>query len=289
MSTPQDEPHDPSEQELGTGEEAESPEPAPSPESPPERRGLARVVTVLGLLVIVFHFTLTAVYINPVSVIGLRWRVTVTDYLEPLFRQRWSLFAPNPPMLDRRLDYQCEVDGDEGLWLSRSDDLLETHARWRFSPAARLRRLETAAVVATVGSQDEIMDQLVAAQDEADEQAREQVQDMLAHRVAASIVSSETAYRLVLAYCREDLGHDPDRMRYRIVTTEIKPYSERDTPGESEPKGMNMPWLGPDEFDTLAVRANEYLEVYEQQKQQAKSEAAELAAATAGEGVEDNG
>lgn len=232
-------------------------------------RTVPRALAAAGLLFLTVHFVFTAIYINPISVIGLAWRVPITAYLEPLFRQRWSLFAPDPPMLDRRLDYQCEVDGQSSEWVSRSEDLLETHARWRFSPAARLRRLETAAIVATVGSADLVFNELLASQDDASDEQRERVEDMFAQRVAASIVSSETAYRLVLAYCREDLGRDPDRMRYRVVTQDITPYSLRNDPdGASEPQGMTLPWLGPDEFNTLELRAQEYLAVYEQQKRE---------------------
>jgi hypothetical protein len=240
--------------------------------TPPEYRRLSRVITALGLVFLVVHFTFTTIYLNPVSVIGLAWREPVNSYLEPLFRQRWSLFAPDPPMLDRRLDYQCEVDGEHGEWLSRSEDLLATHARWRFSPAARLRRLETAAIVATVGSADVIVTELLAAQDNASEEQRERVEDLLAHRLAASVVASETGYRLVLAYCREDLGSDPDRMRYRIVTSSVTPYSDRNDPSKAdEPRAMTLPWLPPDGFDTLELRAREYLDTYEQQKQERKA------------------
>nr|WP_255216322.1 DUF5819 family protein [Pseudenhygromyxa sp. WMMC2535] len=275
-----------------TAESAPDPAPAPAPAPCEPRPPLPRIVTCLGLLALAFHFTVTAIYINPISVIGLAWSTEINAYLEPLFRQRWSLFAPNPPMLDRRLDYQCEVDGRPGEWLSRSEGLLETHARRRFSPAARLRRLETAAIVATVGSQDLMLEQLVAAQDDASEETRGRVQDALAQRVAASIVSSETAYRLVLAYCRQDLGHDPERMRYRVVTSAIKPFSERESPTLSEAKGMTMPWLAPDEFDVLEQRAIEYLEVYEQQKRaeaerQPDSPTPEAASA-ASEGAQDH-
>lgn len=227
-------------------------------------RVIARVVAVSGVLLLTGHFVATAVYINPIAVVGLAWHAPIAEYLEPLFRQRWSLFAPDPPMLDRRLDYQCEIDG---TWLSRSEQLMATHARWRLGPAASLHRLESAAIVASVGAQDPILDELLATADQASPEQRERIDRLLAERVATSIVTSETAYRLILAYCDEELGRRPDRMRYRIVTSDVVPYSQRNSPTtDTRPRAMTMPWLGSNEIDSLELRARQYLDTYEQQK-----------------------
>jgi hypothetical protein len=256
-----------------------------APSTPSERepdRRLPRVIATLGLLFLVFHFSFTLLYLNPISVVGLAWRKPVIGYLEPLFRQRWSLFAPDPPLLDRRIDYQCDVGGKVGEWVSRSEDLLHTHARTRLGPAGPLRRLETAAVVASVGSQDEVLAELVAAQEEASDDQREQLEDLLAQRAASAIRESEVGYRLVLSYCRADHGRDPDYLRYRIVTTNITPFSHRnDESHVEEPKAMVLPWLAPDEFDQLEQRAVEYMQLYQQQKQDRAAEAQAGAQATA--------
>jgi hypothetical protein len=76
------------------------------------------------------------------------------------------------------------------------------------------------AIVASVGAHDRILDELLASPEQ-----RERIDRLLAERVAASIVTSETAYRLILAYCDEEFGRRPDRMRYRIVTSDVVPYS----------------------------------------------------------------
>lgn len=220
----------------------------------------ARLLAAVGLLLIAVHFMLTAVYLNPVSVIGLAWQRPSAAYLEPLLRQRWALFAPDPPLVDRRLDYQCE----RGPWHSRSDVLLETHARRRFGPAGRLRRLETAAIVATVGAHDPILDALLTSQVHASDEQRERIEQLLAQRAATSIATRETAYRLILAYCREQLGRDPLRMRYRIVTRRITPFSRRNAgSADTESSAVTLPWLAPDELDSLEHRAAEALEAYE--------------------------
>lgn len=240
-------------------------------------RLVPRILVGLVLTLMTGHFVMTALYINPVSVAALQYQYEISSYMEPLFRQRWSLFAPNPPLLNRRLDYQCQTDGQEGEWISRSEELIKTHARRRFSPASRMRRVETAAIAATVGSEDPMMTTLLEAQDKADEAQRQLVEDAFARRYAATIRSSRMAYQLVYAYCYEDLGRAPERLRYRIVTQPVPPFSIRNTPEKNEdPKSMTAQWLAPDEFDTLEDRAKEFIALYEKQKAE-KAELAEAA------------
>jgi hypothetical protein len=224
-------------------------------------RALPRVIAACGLALLACHFLATALYLNPLSVVGLAWHEPVHAYMEPLFRQRWSLFAPDPPMVDHRLDYQCEVDGQPGAWLSHSEELLRAHARWRVGPAASLRRLESAAIVATIGAHDPVLDQLLTAY--ADDEAHDRAwsEDLLAERIAATIRTSETAYRLVHAYCVEQLGRDPDRIRYRIITHDVVSYSQRNNAGEATPRATTQPWLGIGE-----ARATAYLDAYARQK-----------------------
>ncbi|MFV8750026.1 DUF5819 family protein [Nannocystaceae bacterium ST9] len=226
-----------------------------------------RALTVACLAVLTVHFTITAVYLNSVSVVGLHWRNEALAYLEPLFRQRWTLFAPDPPLLDRRLDYQCDRDGVETEWLSRGDELLESHAGRRFGPAGRLRRIEQAAVLATLGGQDVLLDQLIASLDEAPPEQRDAINDLIAHKVAENIASSRTAYHLIWHYCRQDGVGEVDRIRYRIVTRKITPYSYRNDPDHvEEPTAVSVPWLRPAEIEDLDVRAREYLDLYFEQK-----------------------
>lgn len=228
---------------------------------------MARVTAIGGLVLVIGHFVATILYLNPISVIGLDYHAPVAGYLDPLFRQRWSLFAPDPPLQDRRLDYQCELDGVASPWATRTDALMRAHARWRVGPAASLHRLESAAVVASVGMHDPVFEQLVASADQATTEQQRHLEQLMVERVASTIVTSETAYRLISAYCIEDLGQVPDRMRYRIVTSDVIPYSARNSANvDTHPRAMTLPWLGPDEYGSLEARAIEYLEAYEQQR-----------------------
>lgn len=60
------------------------------------------------------HFACTAVYLAPVSALKAQLYPHVAAYLLPLFRQRWSLFAPDPDGTTKYLQVACTYEGPEG-------------------------------------------------------------------------------------------------------------------------------------------------------------------------------
>lgn len=227
-----------------------------------EGRWIHRTVGVVGMLALALHFTLTIIYLHPISVVGLGTRDWVTSYMEPYFQQRWTLFAPDPPLDDRRLDYQCELDGEVGPWTSRSEGLLRTHARFRFGPAGRMRRHEQAAMSAVVGVHDSVIDEIIAAKGEASERQRELIDLRMAQQTALRIQGGMITYELVADYCREERG-EPDAVRFRLVTRPIAPYSSRNDPSWSaEPEVFVSPWLAPADFASLDEQAQRYMRDY---------------------------
>ena len=67
-----------------------------------EARTVAAVSCVL-LVLLAWHFAMTFLLLAPPNPISLRHAGLVETYMFPLFRQNWSLFAPNP------------IDEDQGL------------------------------------------------------------------------------------------------------------------------------------------------------------------------------
>lgn len=221
-----------------------------------------RSVGIAGLLALALHFTLTLLYLHPISVVGLGSRDAVTQYMEPYFQQRWTLFAPDPPLDDRRLDYQCEFDGEITAWTSRTAGLLRTHARFRVGPAARMRRYEQAAMSAVVGVHDSVIDEIIQAKDEAPEHQRELIDLRIAQHTALRIQGGMITYELVADYCREEQG-EPDAVRFRLVTEPIAPFSSRNDPSWSAESDVFVsPWLAPADFASLDEQAQRYMRDY---------------------------
>ncbi|MFV8756546.1 DUF5819 family protein [Nannocystaceae bacterium ST9] len=198
-------------------------------------------------------------------------RPWVVRYMEPYFMQKWTLFAPDPPLMNRRIDYQCELAGEAGPWKSRTNAMLETHARSRFGPVGRFRRHEQATMIAAVGSHDSVVEQLIAHEAQAPDSKREQLEDLLAQQNAARIQGSRVTYELMADYCREEQG-DVDRVRFRVTTEAIAPYSHRNDPSwQPTPEVMLAEWLAPEEFDGLEAKAVEYIEAYRAGKREASA------------------
>lgn len=219
-----------------------------------------RIVGIVGSMLLVIHFVMTALFLNPVSVVGLSSYARVVAYMEPYFHQRWTLFAPDPPLANRWVDYQCEVDGVSHAWVNRTRPLLDAHARSRFGPANRMRRNEQAAVMAIAGVQDAVLDEVIAHKERASDDRRALVELRVARETAERILGSRKLYELVADYCREDHQVEPARVRFRLITESIAPYSHRYdadwTPGREL---FTSPWLAPGDFDDLEQQARDYM------------------------------
>jgi hypothetical protein len=91
--------------------------------------------TALGLAICVpLHFAVLLLVQVPVPVLPAEARRAAMAYTDPIFRQSWWLFAPNPPAFDRALfvrgvyevpDGQGQREARETPWLALSDPLLQ--------------------------------------------------------------------------------------------------------------------------------------------------------------------
>jgi uncharacterized protein DUF5819 len=94
---------------------------------------------------LIFHFALTAVYLAPVSTLKARLYPSVLTYMDPYFRQRWSLFAPDPNGRTRYLQIACKVreqDGSltESAFYNVTQRFLDTTWSTRIGPGFRVQR-----------------------------------------------------------------------------------------------------------------------------------------------------
>lgn len=236
-----------------------------------QRGRRAWTVGLLGLLVA--HFAATVLYLHPISIVGLHYRHWVVDYMEPLFRQRWSLFAPDPPLRDHNLDYQCEGDDPEGSWRTRSEVLLAQNATFRVGPAGRLRRLEQGAIGSALGIADPVLTELDAASENAPEDFKTRVELLKEATMAQRLLGQQVMYRLVQHYCAEETGHEEGRVRYRVVEHAIVPYSKRNAEDwEDEARVHLGPWLSTSEIAEIPENVRAYLDERERELARAAEE-----------------
>jgi len=88
---------------------------------------------LVGLFVI--HFVFTGIYVLPPKYFPKWIHQVVTGYMTPVFHQAWHLFAPDPPLKEKSLQYK--VKGQEGWsgWIDPTSELLLAHDRWRLGNA----------------------------------------------------------------------------------------------------------------------------------------------------------
>lgn len=87
---------------------------------------------LIGLLL--WHFTMTLVYISPRNFFYPVVNTMSDAYMLPFFHQSWSLFAPDPPRYEKSLQYKVKENDEWKDWVDPGSALLIKHNAWRLSP-----------------------------------------------------------------------------------------------------------------------------------------------------------
>ena len=190
----------------------------------------------------------------PLSIVGIHFGKTAHRYIVPLFQQRWSLFAPDPPLRNVFLHFQCEQTGGKtSPWLDRASVLQHEHASYRFTPEAYLFRVDRAAVMTAVGSKDEVFETVLEKVEQSgDDSLLSRMQEASEARDRFRLVQQRFVYRLVAEHCRSAVGEDVRSVRPRIVFQDIPKYSHRyDDPADQPATRIDFPWVAVDAIASL--------------------------------------
>lgn len=189
---------------------------------------LVRILTISLLGALAIHFVLITVAMMPLSILGVRHGDLARVYVDPILTQQWTLFAPDPPQSNTRLQFQCRTRRGIGGWLDLASSLQAEHARTRISPTAYLFRLERAAVFAALGVHDPVIAELTEKANERDDEALKALaREMEALREQQLESQREFLYRLVEHHCAQVEGDDVLAVRARVTFEAIPKYSER--------------------------------------------------------------
>jgi hypothetical protein len=207
----------------------------------------ARSAVAAGLIVVLLvHFAMTILYLTPMNPVRLRLSSAVTWFMEPWFRQRWDLFAPEPVVASRYVWFACRyTDGSgrtivESPWYDMTRPLVERKQRYKITPADRLHRAVQAATSLTFGMRRPLHDRLRKHPDA--------FQEMLERIDAAdrrrSALGQHVLARLASAHCDAALGAGRTReVRCRVVTVSLPPFSRRREPDTaSQARVHELPW-----------------------------------------------
>lgn len=184
------------------------------------RRVVPRVFAVLSIVWIVFHYLIVALHVLPRNPVSVLHSELIRSYVEPVFVQRWSLFAPSPPLANDRYLLQVSVR-------SRSTSL-EHLTDWFDVATPLLRRLHKNPL-SPATFQYRVLEKVYRASAELEERRRaspayEFTESDLEDRAALRRLLTVLANRLL----SDSRSHDVLAMRARVVREPIPPVSEYD-------------------------------------------------------------
>lgn len=84
------------------------------------------------------HLLMTALYLAPINPMTNSYANLVHSYMEPLFSQNWSLFAPDPAKSSLQLWYRCTNEQNASSWMDPISPLVQDHQRTRFTFRGKL-------------------------------------------------------------------------------------------------------------------------------------------------------
>ena len=73
----------------------------------------ATIVGGLGILFVIFHLCMLAIYHGPPSITKLKAGQFAKAYIDPLLGQNWHLFSPNPGISHSILSVRCKNTGED--------------------------------------------------------------------------------------------------------------------------------------------------------------------------------
>lgn len=115
---------------------------------------------IVLLVVLVFHFSIILLSVIPFNPITHKTNNIVYSYIDPLFTQTWTLFAPDPIHTNEALQIQLELaNGKTTEWIDATNPLIEKmHANY-ISPFNRMGRI-TQSITGQMLTEDVLVNEL---------------------------------------------------------------------------------------------------------------------------------
>jgi Family of unknown function (DUF5819) len=99
---------------------------------------MKKMIAIFTSIIFGHHLLCTILYNAPNNPLSYSYQKYVANYMEPLFTQRWLLFAPEPATSDLKLWYRVKYNQHWGTWLDPLEPILRKHQKMRFTYNAKL-------------------------------------------------------------------------------------------------------------------------------------------------------
>lgn len=192
------------------------------------------IVIAAGSLVLGAHLVFTFAYLIPENLISQSISRMQPSYFNALFQQNWHLFSPNPGFGDTELWVRCFSDSRASNWVHPFEEARSDHHRTRVTGIGKLLY-----VYNNLSSQllEESQKAGINAAEQcgAGEKSDKSNLNLCINKVVIqSILESDhygTVKRFATDFCKSSLERSKG-FQVRIVSTQPKKYSERNTPSE---------------------------------------------------------
>ena len=216
------------------------------------RRLAPHLVAGSLILALAVHFGFTLLYLAPANAVGLRARPVVSGYMEPFFRQNWSLFAPDPLVDTRQLLVSCRVaDGRGGTrdtdWADITTPLRDQRYTYRLGPSSALERTQMGPLHMILAPEDPLIERL-AERDDPKKEFAALLSRYEAERTGTADRGQRLLRRVASVACDRIVGPGvATEVATRMRVTESPPFSRRHEPlSSSTSRYVDFPW-GPHE------------------------------------------
>jgi len=181
------------------------------------------VVATIAAFVFFHHLVCTALFNSPVNPLTHTYQQYVSNYMDPLFSQKWLLFAPEPATFDLKLWYKIKSNKTNGwsTWLDPLEPILRKHQNMRFTYNAKLLY-----VYGNIPRNLSAENELLAAKLACDNN-----DSLCKQRKDKSLVQS-SEFKLAKKYVKQDIaksfpGTSVDSIQIMIIQLYPKQFSER--------------------------------------------------------------
>lgn len=124
------------------------------------KKKLIKIYLFVLIMILIFHSSITVLYNFPTTPFKLQFDKYVNAYMNPLFQQTWTLFAPTPVNTNNNLQVRVEYYENNTLkesnWISLSDKFNNETQQSYFHPyrqySSILTQLESSTIKALINA-----------------------------------------------------------------------------------------------------------------------------------------
>ena len=186
-------------------------------------KGKRVIASLFALFIFLFHLTFTILYNAPINPMTSTYIEAVRAYMNPIFSQKWLLFAPEPPTLNIHTWYRCRFEAAGwGNWKDPASQLLRAH---KYMPATFKGKLYQVYYKMSLGLNNAYVKTARMSPNNEDKQSL----DNFIQKKIKTNKNYLSAKKMITDVCQSEIavGDELTGLQFQLAKTYVKPYSKR--------------------------------------------------------------